>query len=139
MVRFDKLITPIGEVAMRFAGSISILLAAVLFAGPVIAQQAAAPSPAVIAERDAGTAAIVKAEKLLNGGEKRGPNSEACASMNEALLHYVKGAAEAGAQTRSVGWLELTLAEQAAVKEKIAAGPWERNIKLYRHACTEAP
>jgi hypothetical protein len=124
---------------MRFAGSISVLLGAVLFAGPVIAQRAVAPPPAVVAERDAGTAAIVRAEKLLNGSEKRGPNSEACASMNEGLLHYVKAAAEAGAQTRSVGWLQLTLAEQEAVKEKIAAGPWARNIALRRHACSEAP
>jgi hypothetical protein len=122
---------------MKYSGSMSALMAAGLLAGPVFAQQAPVPSPAVTTERDAGNAALIKAEKLLNDNERRGPNSEACALMNKALLHYVKAAVEAGAKTRELNWSQLTLDEQAAVKGKIDV-PFDRNNKLRIHACAGA-
>jgi hypothetical protein len=120
---------------MRYTGLTFALLAPVLFAGPAFAQQATALPPAVAAERDAGNVALLKAETLLNNEEERGPNSEACALMNQALLHYVRTAAAAGAKIRVLDWPALTLEEQAAIGGKIDR-PFDRNDKLRLHACT---
>ncbi|MDP3736983.1 MAG: hypothetical protein Q8R02_06315 [Hyphomonadaceae bacterium] len=110
----------------------------VLAAGSAAAQQASVLPPDAMTERKAGGEAILRAEKLLNGGEVRGPQSEACAEMTGALFHLVKAASLAGARTRVLDWRELAPDEQVAVKEKIN-GHWERNIRLRSHACTESP
>jgi hypothetical protein len=118
------------------------LATALICTGVAFAQRPETLSSAFIVERDAGNAAQMRAEKLLNRGEPRGPESEACGAMTSALLHYVKAAAEAGAKTRVLKWSELGWDEQAAVKEKVAeqkVGPWNRNIRLHQHVCTAKP
>ena len=122
---------------MRYPGLMFALLATGLLAGPARGQQPPDTSVAYVAERDAGNADLIKAEKLVNGGAKRGPDGEACSLMTSALLHYVKAAVASGARTRAIAWSELTSDEQAEVKK--TPGPWQRNVALRQHICTKAP
>jgi hypothetical protein len=91
------------------------------------------PSASFTAERDAGNAALLWAEKLLSAGQ-RGPESETCALMNSVLLHYVNAADAAGARTRLLDWSELTPVEKESVMEKIN-GLFERNSRMRSYAC----
>jgi hypothetical protein len=118
---------------MRFAGSMSVLMAAGLLCEPVIAQQTPSPSPAFAAEREAANAALLKAEKLLNDGQ-RGPDTETCSLMASYFLHVVKAAVAAGAKARVADWPELTSEEQIAVIAKVD-GHYDRNKKLRAVAC----
>lgn len=116
--------------------ALGLTIAALSF-GPVHAQQTDAPSATFIAERDAGNAALWKAEKLLNDGQ-RGPDTEACSLMASYFLHVAKAAVAAGARTRVADWPELTWEEQNAVMEKVN-GHYERNKKLRAVACARKP
>ncbi len=107
------------------------------WAAIAVAQQPAVPKPEFDAERQAAGGDRLKAEKLINAGE-RGPDSEPCKLMDSYFLHIVKAAAAAGVRTRIAEWSELSWEEQNAVAQK--ADPLiERNKRLRTLACTAKP
>ena len=106
--------------------------------GQATGQQQPAQNTEFDAERQAAGADLLKAEKLLNAGE-RGPDSETCRLMDSYFLHIVKEAAAAGAKTRIAGWSDLTWEEQNAVGQKAASSLIERNKRLREVACTDKP
>ncbi len=118
----------------KFAAALAL---GITVTGQATGQQRPVQNPQFEAERQAAGAELLKAEKLLNAGQ-RGPDSETCRLMGSYFLHIVKAAAAAGAETRIAAWSDLTREEQDAVGQK--ADPHiERNRRLHQVACSDNP
>ncbi len=118
---------------MLRAGSTCGFMALALLAGAAEGQQGPTPSPAFIAERDAGNAAIEEAEPLMNAGTM-GPGSMACDLTIRAMEHYRTAAVVSGALKPGAVWAMMSGKDQQAVAERTKI-QMARTYALRTHAC----
>lgn len=118
---------------MRPAGLTCGFVALALLAGAAEAQQGPTLSPAFVAERDAGRAAIEEAEQLINAGAM-GPGSRACDLTIRAMEHYRTAAVISGALKPGAVWAMMSEENQRAAVEKTGV-QMVRTYALRTHAC----